>query len=456
MKKYIISIILSMLAATVFAANNTDGLGSLRVGVKDILRSSSDVLDEIKKLDEKYNEVWPSTKEGISSASSAIQKEYHSIKKQIDELIGNIKKDGIDDKSVSSKCKEISQNVSNFKESFEKEFMAKMKDNEKAVEEYKEILTVKGENLKSQVDDFYNKVMTIYNDGLSYNLPIGIEADFGSVYVNLQIKKMEFSRGENGEHTKGTAEATLTLPFLPKQEDNTKSIRMSGDILFKHNEKSVSRLTVVDNIRIPIIKDKVHLVIVGEDNQNKTKGNCKISDGSSYIEFSCNEITDVNLVGYFDFSGSEEEGGTPSFLIACDKDGNEKEGEYVSAPFVLRGKGGVSSMLCFSHPFKVKGLGDFVFTVENGAIDFSDLQNPDGFVVPSYWQPPLTVASWIGFYLKTIKVQLPKEFFLNQEGNKERTKFEVSDMYIDDYGFSGNVSVTDLININNVSSMKYN
>ena len=446
MKKYIISIILSLLAATVFAANNTDGLGSLRVGVKDILRSSSDVLDEIKKLDEKYNEVWPSTKEGISSASSAIQKEYHSIKKQIDELIGNIKKDGIDDKSVSSKCKEISQNVSNFKESFEKEFMAKMKDNKKAIEEYEEIMTIKCQNLKSHTDNFVDKVNTIYNDGLSYNLPIGIEADFGSVYVNLQIDKLEFSRGEK-EHTKGHAVATLTLPFLPKQEDETKTISMAGDIYFKHNSESVSRLYVNENLRIPIIKDKVYLVVVGEKNTITQKGICKMSTGSSYVEFSCNEITDVNLVGYFDFSGSEEEGGTPSFLIACDKDGNEKEGEYVSAPFVLRGKGGVSSMLCFSHPFKVKGLGDFVFTVEDGAIDFSDLQNPDGFVVPSYWQPPLTVASWIGFYLKTLKVQLPKEFFLNQEGDNERTKFEVSDMYIDDYGFSGNVSVTKLIEL---------
>jgi len=446
MKKYIISIILSLLAATVFAANNTDGLGSFRVGVKDIIRSSSDVIDEIKKFDEKYNEVWPSTKEAASSATSSIRKEYYSLKEDIDDLIDKIKSNGIDDKSVSSKCKEISERVSNFKDSFEKDVISKMKDNEKAVEEYKEILAVKSQNLKSQVEDLYNKASAIYDDGLVYNLPIGIEADFGSVYVNLQIKKMEFSRGEK-EHTKGHAVATLTLPFLPKQEDETKTISMAGDIYFKHNSESVSRLYVNENLRIPIIKDKVYLVVVGENNQNKTKGNCKISDGSSYIEFSCNEITDVNLVGYFDFSGSEVEGGTPSFLIACDKEGNEKEGEYVSAPFVLRGKGGVSSMLCFSHPFKVKGLGDFVFTVEDGAIDFSDIQNPDGLVVPRYWQSPLTPESWIGFFLKKLTVQLPKEFFLNRDGN-ERTSFDVSNMYIDDYGFSGDVTVKELVNLN--------
>ena len=143
MKKYIISIILSLLAATAFAANNTDGLGSFRVGVKDIIRSSSDVIDEIKKFDEKYNEVWPSTKEAASSATSSIRKEYYSLKEDIDDLIDKIKSNGIDDKSVSSKCKEISERVSNFKDSFEKDVISKMKDNEKAVEEYKEILAVK-------------------------------------------------------------------------------------------------------------------------------------------------------------------------------------------------------------------------------------------------------------------------------------------------------------------------
>ena len=162
-----------------------------------------------------------------------------------------------------------------------------MKDNKKAIEEYEEIMTIKCQNLKSHTDNFVDKVNTIYNDGLSYNLPIGIEADFGSVYVNLQIDKLEFSRGEK-EHTKGHAVATLTLPFLPKQEDETKTISMAGDIYFKHNSESVSRLYVNENLRIPIIKDKVYLVVVGEKNTITQKGICKMSTGSSYVEFSCN------------------------------------------------------------------------------------------------------------------------------------------------------------------------
>ena len=117
----------------------------------------------------------------------------------------------------------------------------------------------------------------------------------------------------------------------------------------------------------------------------------------------------------------------------------------VYVPFAIRGKGGVSAQACFSSPFKVKNARNFVFEVISAVVDFSDIHNAEGFKLPAgYWHEALSETAWTGFFLKSMKVYFPEDFKLND--GADLTTAEVSNMFIDDYGFTGLAAVDNLVN----------
>ncbi len=448
MRKYILSILFSFIAGFAVAEDN---FGEVRVAATDFYKAGFEFLDAIELNGDEISKAWSSTLadareiytfQKFSEEGKALKKDFANLKDAI--LKG-------DSKEITQQYNDLKGKLDKITDTFEEYYKKKGDDN--AFNDIKENIVKKYENLKSSTENLVEKANALYDNGASFNMPVGFEAEFGSVYVRLQLSDMEFNRSNNGSkgYTKAIATASITLPFVPKQEDESRNVEFRGDVFFKKSEPDqTSRIYLGESLTLPIIKNKVNLVLFGEDagqfinNGDNTNGCPLHLDQKSYIEFNCNEITDVVLVGYFDFSGAEK-GAKSNFLIATNEKGSEDHPEkHVFSPFYMEGKGGVSSRLCFNTPFKVKGLGDFVFKVEEGVVDFSDLQNPPNFTIPSYWTSPLVKEAWMGFYLKQLKILFPKEFFLNKK-SESRTAVGVKDMYIDDYGFSGEAYIKDLV-----------
>lgn len=98
-------------------------------------------------------------------------------------------------------------------------------------------------------------------------------------------------------------------------------------------------------------------------------------------------------------------------------------------------------------PFQLTSLKGVGFNVQSAIFDFSDYRNAPNVKFPEGYQSPAIMAGipnlWRGFYLRELKVSLPAEF--NKSGATERTQFLAQDVLIDDMGFSGLLTATNLI-----------
>lgn len=102
-------------------------------------------------------------------------------------------------------------------------------------------------------------------------------------------------------------------------------------------------------------------------------------------------------------------------------------------------------------PFQVATLKGVGFNVRSAVFDFSDYRNAPNVRFPEGYQSPAILAGlpnlWRGFYLRELSVSLPAEF--NKSGTSERTQFLAQDVLIDDMGFSGLLTATNLIDQSN-------
>lgn len=110
--------------------------------------------------------------------------------------------------------------------------------------------------------------------------------------------------------------------------------------------------------------------------------------------------------------------------------------------------------------FQVKGVEGWGFRLDEGYIDLSALENPEGMVFPENYQHFATsipdganaeqissiTNSWKGFYLKEMAIQAPKDFY-KAAGDRQFTT-GVRNLIIDGTGFSANFITENIIDIN--------
>ncbi len=157
-------------------------------------------------------------------------------------------------------------------------------------------------------------------------------------------------------------------------------------------------------------------------------------DGSNYIDWDCYGFRSINLSGLFEFSSD--------FFLPDDPDKNDR----VTAAFQVNTTDLNNILVSTSiTPFRIKGLGDMSFTVNNAVADMSDYVNCEGFAMPKDYQLifPDAPQLWRGFYLKEVSVKLPSE--LGSSG--KQTELSAEDLLIDDFGVSGRFSGTNILTI---------
>ncbi|GGC38159.1 hypothetical protein GCM10011506_24440 [Marivirga lumbricoides] len=161
---------------------------------------------------------------------------------------------------------------------------------------------------------------------------------------------------------------------------------------------------------------------------------------ASYIEFDCTGFKCARLSGTASIPSDK--------LIAMNEDKTVNEGEQVKGTFAFKGCRGNNYMgsIEFSA-FQVKGMKGWGFKPIVAYLDWSDLENPPGFTFPENYDfsgadNPRQVNTWKGFYLKELALHAPKEFDDDIIGDVEAN---VQNIIIDETGFTGSVSVRNLI-----------
>ena len=479
MKRYILTLLSCVLALVAYGADDSNTIGKMREEGKSFYDSTRDLLYELSPKEgenaARYKELGKDTRE-------AIEKSVSDVEKRLDAFLDSLNMSDMDQEKLQAVMTHMKDSLSNMMKNTKDQIINDVKSRGKELEnnEYIQSIEKKYKTAETKFNQAKDRINNIRKNGLSYNMPVGFEGEFGSVYVRLSLDSMKFVRGKDttsveDDYTVAVAQAVVSLPFLPEQEDGSKQIGFKGRVAFKTGDPGQrNRIYLATNtFRCPIIKDKVFLNLFGKDaTYDKQKiGKCVPPDTEgTYVEFDCNGITDVSLTGFFDFGDYlvAMEDSVPTKKKDDEKKDDEKKDENanttaanqptksklwkvkkddpnVYVPFAMRGKGGVSAQACFSSPFKVKNARNFVFEVNSAVVDFSDIHNAEGFKLPTgYWPEALSEVAWTGFFLKSMKVYFPEDFKLND--GADLTTAEISNMFIDDYGFTGLAAVDNLVN----------
>lgn len=248
-------------------------------------------------------------------------------------------------------------------------------------------------------------------------LPLGIAKNVGSSQVIIAIDSASFY------YNKATFNAYAAIDFpgsadkiafrAQNVEFNPKGI-IGGDL---------ARLVLVSNHRIRI-NPNVTLVL-------------KAYDGN-YIMWNCNGFEKIHLKGYFEFSRN---------IIMPDTTSSNGVGGggVVTASFEIETNDLHNFIAQVSiSPFVLKNVRDVSFSVLEATVDMSEISNTQNMSFPAGYNLNGTAVMWQGFYLKQLKIKLPKVLSQKNQGRKEIT---VSDFLIDNSGVSGKFQVSNLLTL---------
>lgn len=247
-------------------------------------------------------------------------------------------------------------------------------------------------------------------------LPLGIAKDVGSSQVIIAIDSASFYVN------KATFNAYAAIDFpgsadkiafrAQNIEFNPKGI-IGGDL---------ARLVLVSNHRIRV-NPNVTLVLKAYDN--------------NYVKWNCNGFEKIHLKGYFEFSRD---------IIMPDTTSSNGigSGNVVTASFEIETTDIHNFIAQVSiSPFVLKNVKDVSFSILDATVDMSEISNAQNMNFPvGYNFNGTAPIMWQGFYLKELKIKLPKA--LSQK-NQDRKEITVSDFLIDNSGVSGKFQVSNLI-----------
>lgn len=159
------------------------------------------------------------------------------------------------------------------------------------------------------------------------------------------------------------------------------------------------------------------------------------NDGKNFIEWDCNGYKQTGLSVDFILNSDH-------FINASD----QTAPITASVETVIQNLNELSFSIASLDPFYVRGASDFVFTLENIAIDRSASTNPSGITLPTATQQTLVggINSWKGFYAQSATVSLPEKL-----SGSSGTNVYAQHIIIDDGGLTGTFGATNVFTIDN-------
>src|SRR5690554_508319 len=124
------------------------------------------------------------------------------------------------------------------------------------------------------------------------------------------------------------------------------------------------------------------------------------NDGKNYIEWDCNGYKQTSLSLDFIFNSE-------SFINA----NNANQPITAGIEMVIQNLKDLTFTLSDMDPFRIKGMDEITFYLENISIDRSESTNPPGINLPSYTSQTLVggIETWKGFYAQSARIKLPEK-----------------------------------------------
>ena len=254
------------------------------------------------------------------------------------------------------------------------------------------------------------------------SLPIGIYKQIGQTEYIIAIDSARFSA------TGATCNAFMALA-LPGMSDSmafaAKNIAFNPKGLMPHN---------FGNSRLMLVSE--HILSLGPKTRLYLPNN-----GSNYIEWNCNGFQAIHLKGFFLFSNTLLQPLNPADSL-------------VIASFEIHSNDIHNLVMAISmSPFRIKGINDMSFAVNEAVADWSSLSNVPGMTVPPGYPMPANSLEWTGFYLKNVTVTLPQEL---SPKNGSPTNISASNLLIDQNGITGNFTANNILHLHQSDFAKWN
>jgi hypothetical protein len=250
-----------------------------------------------------------------------------------------------------------------------------------------------------------------------YNLPIGILGGSNSdpSYAILIDEVVMYP-----EKATFNASMVITNPF-----DSSKLVFVAKNVVFTFSGgiQGTYRLELVNASGISVCKDIGLKILAG-----------------SYVECNCQGFQSLYIKGSLQLS--EER------FVLADAKGNKKSGK-VSAFFETSIQDWNDLTFSISlDPFQLKDYPDFTFQCQNLSVDMSDYKNPDALKFPTGYESSYsasTIQLWRGIYIQSASLILGSKF--KQKDSDDPISIAVQNLIIDEQGFTGKVSINNLLSL---------
>lgn len=271
-------------------------------------------------------------------------------------------------------------------------------------------------NNNLQGKDLYDQL----TDSSTVKLPVGLGGtDNGKPPVI--IDSIRFL----SDHAEITVFMLVTLPGTDEE------------LMFAARGVPISRKGgLVGTARLELVNDKA-LSLFGDSTAVIIKA------GQTFAEFDCDGFKRLGIGAEIQLSPK---------LVKENTDGSQNLTERVKGYFQAQASDLNDIIATVSiDPFQIRGMTGVSFSVQDAIVDLSDVQNSAGMVFPAeyskiYGQSDL--ALWRGFYLKSFTVTLPGEI-KDRQDKGARKSFSVRNAIIDEKGFSGEITASYLLSLEN-------
>lgn len=168
-----------------------------------------------------------------------------------------------------------------------------------------------------------------------------------------------------------------------------------------------------------------------------------LKGNNTYLELDCDGIKTVKIAGEYMISRDK--------LLPVENDNIVQGNTRVKVPFsVVLSEGGNFMFNTAMQPstFTIPDAQDFRFTADEIILDMHNTQNPNGLTFHNnHPKHGGNNQDWKGLYMGSISASLPDGF---KKGNN-KISFAVQDLMIDKTGFWGDISVNNVVSIDNGS-----
>lgn len=288
-----------------------------------------------------------------------------------------------------------------------------------------------------------------YNDAEAINLPIGMKRTIGGMEITIAISRfaLQTSSTELGVYAKavipqGTNGGRTVLFFGAEGIKGTHTGGLVGEL----------KLSLLHDVEIPFNGGNTKIVLKG-NGLRKDRG---ISQSDTYMIIGCD--------GFHNLAIDAEVHFPTSLIVRAGGQGTANSSTYKPATNNINKDGNLSNqvighfntvieswndlLVSLDLPsFEIKGLKDYVFSLNNVILDFSSKRNAKTIRFPQEYQQnylPDEQVLWRGIYAENVSVTLPEAF--------SRASFSAKGLLIDDYGITGLFSADSILSLDKGSA----